>query len=300
MKLLLFQYRPAIRCYKFSEVLAKMGHDVVVAYSSRLLPQLHFNCPVLDISQVNPNSFDKFLSFNTNFLPAGITIPVVQCVGDLKSYQQKNKTEIDNLKSCDYAYFVSETQRQQAIKLVPEVEKKSTLIINGLVPSLIPKRLLPKIETSGKLTAVWSGTLSANPADKRYLAPLFRRYSYRFDLHVYPSFVPVDLTDYNGPYTIHKPVSPRYLVAELSKYDVGLILWEKITYELRCTLPNKLYEYLAAGLQVLHNYDMKSEVSGLPYVQHIDKNINREKIDTSSKVILPYTAQTAALRQGLL
>jgi hypothetical protein len=57
---------------------------------------------------------------------------------------------------------------------------------------------------------------------------------------------------------------------------------------------------LAAGLQVLHNYDSKSEVTRLPYVKHIDTIIGREEIDIFSKIIFPYTAQTMAIRKGLI
>jgi hypothetical protein len=275
MKLILFQYRPAIRLYKYAETLIDIGHDITIANTGRTLNGLKFPVPIRHIDEIDINSYHAFLSFNPSVLPDNIHIPIVQCVGDLKSYDRKFASEISNLRQCGFAIFISNTQLYQAMILVPELKDKSTVIYNGLVPSLVPDRLRTKLKSKGKLTAVWSGTLSDNVKDKRFLAPLFEKYSTRFDLHVYPSYVPFNHWAYDGNYTLHKPVPPQKLVYELSQYDIGLILWHDITDELTASLPNKYFEYLAAGLQVVHNYKRPGEITRQPDVKHIDEKIER-------------------------
>jgi glycogen synthase len=51
--------------------------------------------------------------------------------------------------------------------------------------------------------------------------------------------------------TLHEPVAPELLIAALAPFDVGLVIDRPETENARLALPNKLFEYLMAGLAVV-------------------------------------------------
>ena len=50
---------------------------------------------------------------------------------------------------------------------------------------------------------------------------------------------------------VEPPVPPAQLVSALAAYDVGLVIDRPLTDNARLALPNKLFEYLMAGLAVV-------------------------------------------------
>jgi glycosyltransferase involved in cell wall biosynthesis len=51
--------------------------------------------------------------------------------------------------------------------------------------------------------------------------------------------------------TLHEPVGPDALISALAPFDVGLVIDRPETENARLALPNKLFEYLMAGLAVV-------------------------------------------------
>ena len=51
--------------------------------------------------------------------------------------------------------------------------------------------------------------------------------------------------------TLHEPVAPDALISALAAFDVGLVIDRPETENARLALPNKLFEYLMAGLAVV-------------------------------------------------
>jgi glycosyltransferase involved in cell wall biosynthesis len=53
-----------------------------------------------------------------------------------------------------------------------------------------------------------------------------------------------------GRVTFHPPVAPFEIVSEIAQYDVGFFPLPPKNYNYLVTLPNKLFEFMAAGLAV--------------------------------------------------
>lgn len=51
-----------------------------------------------------------------------------------------------------------------------------------------------------------------------------------------------------GRVTFHEPVSPAEIVPRIAGYDIGFFLLEPNSYNYRMALPNKMFDFLAAGL----------------------------------------------------
>jgi hypothetical protein len=124
---------------------------------------------------------------------------------------------------------------------------------------MIPERALQKLSSrDGETHIVYEGGLGGSAVPHRYYLPLFKTLAdQRIHVHMYPSF-------HNAEYQqaarqvpflhYHDPVSPDQIVLVLSQYDFGIIPFT-VTNEnrrhLHSAMPNKLFEYLAAGLPVI-------------------------------------------------
>jgi len=53
-----------------------------------------------------------------------------------------------------------------------------------------------------------------------------------------------------GRVTFHEPVTPTEIIQRISAYDIGFYLLEPNSYNNRVALPNKLFDFIAAGLAV--------------------------------------------------
>lgn len=53
-----------------------------------------------------------------------------------------------------------------------------------------------------------------------------------------------------GRVTFHEPVAPKEVVRRISEYDMGFYLLTPSSYNNRVALPNKLFDFIAAGLAV--------------------------------------------------
>jgi len=253
MKIILVQYRPAIRLYKWAVTLLEMGYDVTIGYTREVCDGLHWNrFNTIDINNITDFSeYDFYISFNPNVLiPYTDTVKVIQAVGDLKSLRNDKKIERDNLNSSYCNVFISDAQKEWAVDNLGVDEKKCFVLENGIIDELIgeKKRKL----NNRKVNIVYSGTITDKEKHHRNIIDELKDIAKNKNivLHIYPSYVSKlsNITESN--IKIHKTVSPYELVSELSQYDYGLlIVADDIIGNMM--LPNKVTDYLSAGLKIL-------------------------------------------------
>jgi len=247
MKLLLVQYRPAIRLYKWAKTLSKC-HTVDIAYSRDLglgLSWREFNTKLLS-SIKNFKQYDRYISFNPGLkISYRPDVKVIQAVGDLKSVNGPDEREIDNLKKSYKSIFVSESQRMFAHTIAGNIN--SDVYINGVLREMSGARK-EKIQ-SDKLELVYSGTIVNKPNHHRNIIDKLREIKEKnnCNIHIYPS--QISSGEGYEDFIIHKSVPPADLISELSQYHGGIFVLscDKV---MNMSLPNKVFEYLSAGLPV--------------------------------------------------
>jgi len=248
MKLLLVQYRPAIRLYKWAETLSKC-HSVDIAYITGLglgLNWKRFNTMLL-LSIRNFRQYDRYISFNPGLKSSyRKDVKTIQAVGDLKSANSPRSREVTNLKISYKSIFISESQRAFAHLIAGDIN--SDVYINGVLRDMVGQRK-PKIQ-SDKLELVYSGTIVNTSGHHRNIIDKLReiKKNNNCNIHIYPSHIS------NGggyeDFIVHKSVSPYDLISELSMYHGGIFVLSSSDNVMNMSLPNKVFEYLAAGLPV--------------------------------------------------
>lgn len=246
MRLLLVQYRPAIRLYKWAKTLSKC-HEVDIAYTTGLglgLEWERFNTMSL-LSIRNFKKYDRYISFNPCLKFSHRTdVKTIQAVGDLKNALKPHSGEISNLKRAYKSIFVSHAQRDFARTIAGDIN--SDVYINGVLPEMIGPRK-QKIQ-SDKLELVYSGTIVDKPDHHRNIINKLKEIKQKnnCNIHIYPSQISSGI-GYED-FIVHKSVSPYELISELSQYHGGIFVLSGNVMNM--ALPNKVFEYLAAGLPV--------------------------------------------------
>jgi hypothetical protein len=277
MKLILVQYRPAIRLYKWAVTLKSLGHDVTICFTRAC--DLGFNWNQFKCVRYEFISdftkYDRYISFNPCLdISYRDDVKVIQAVGDLRSANEISQKEIQILKMSYKSVFISETQRRFAERLCGKLN--SEVYINGVIDELVGEKK-PKIK-SDKLELVYSGTISNGESHRNIIDKLKAiKDNNDCNIHIYPSFI----SSVNGyeDFIIHESVSPYDLISELSQYHGGLFLLSSSKAVMNMALPNKIFEYAAAGLNVYSE----------PYyevLKHGVAIINNNKIKGKSKIKL--------------
>jgi hypothetical protein len=266
MKIALSQYRPAIRLFKWAQTLTNIGHHVTVfmAYDPvKGLPWDRFRTARLQ--KVNRfTGFDVHVSFNTSTeysIPAS-NIPTIQAVGDVAAMSAtetpgKAHIERDALSRAVATTFVSKAQREVASEIHGEIPHP-VIIYNAPLREFIGEL---KCGKTGGL--VYMGTVTSFNGNHRNITDrllhlydqyksVIHLYPYKSVIHVYPSVVSsVPMTMFDNPaFQVHDSVTPDMVVTELSQYTHGIIEINSDSIA-RVMMPNKLFEYLAAGLTVI-------------------------------------------------
>lgn len=276
---LLVQYRPAIRVYKLAWVLRKLGYGVCIAHDpdrplleehawmGRLFPHIPVVSP--DEVDVLAEEMDLVVHFtvDTTLSDGGGSHPgYTLYVGDIgsvreRSTAEKTEREAFNFKRARGLVFVSEEQACLAEDVFGPFGAPRLVLHNGPVEEmLLHGRARPRLSaTDGKVHAVYSGVMSPDPSSSRHIQPLVEVVagSDAIVLHligaagrtVPPALLELQAT---GRLVIDETVSTLDLIPSLSRFDVGLIYNNpEFEHVVRAVRPNKLYEYLAAGLPVV-------------------------------------------------
>jgi glycosyltransferase involved in cell wall biosynthesis len=155
--------------------------------------------------------------------------------------------------------YVSEFQRDMASQLYGVDLRSSIVVHNYVARHMIPVEPLPKIsQEDGEIHIVYQGGLGNARIHHRYFLPLFREIASKgIHVHIYPSFPNPEYEQEAKQSTYlhyHGPVSPNQIVQEMTQYDYGIVpfvVTEENERHLQSAMPNKLFEYLAAGLSVI-------------------------------------------------
>jgi hypothetical protein len=134
---------------------------------------------------------------------------------------------------------------------------ESVVVPNAVLAEDVPKTSLPKLSEDGRSHCVYVGLVQpSGGSSSRSIAPLLRDLSKDHVIHVYgvterasEGAVRSELKDI---VQWHNPISQGRLLQELTQYDFGLILLPNVDVErFHTVLPNKLFEYVCAGIPVL-------------------------------------------------
>lgn len=277
------QKTPCIRAWKQAMILSQQGHQV---YLGQMVDSLkrHYTLPtdcyteifnltsVVGLSMIVPyfnilhihNEPDWWPSFALS-VTKGTGIPVIYDCHDWIPGRQNVEIEylansfVANTLS-DLTIYVSEIQREIVKRHVGENIAENILIHNYPLKSCIPKETLPKIRKgSDPITLVYAGGVSDKQGSHRYFVEEFKNFLRAgFELYCYAPQVPapsVYAALDRGYRNFHWMGHCKYteMIKEISQYDIGLLPFQKLAHNaehLDSGLPNKLFEYISAGLPV--------------------------------------------------
>lgn len=278
MRILMAQNRPCIRNWKESKALAARGHEVYLAsfipeqletlYGLDLSPyagviQLHNPEELLTVAGYfdavhchnEPDTFATVLSVSDT--------PSVHDCHDMMSIRGLGYNRIEEgiaNKYSDGRIFVSAYQAQAAVDRYHIDESKTVVFNSSVLAEHLPKKKLPKIGKGIEPHFVYEGGLNMIQATHRYLVPIFKELCDAGAwVHVYGIWHQDSEAEYrkliDSPrFVVHPKMAAGDLITEMTQYDMGLVVFnvtEANQHHLHSTLPNKLFEYLAAGIPVI-------------------------------------------------
>ena len=281
MRILMAQDRPCIRNYKIATVLAERGHEVhLAAFLPEQLPDLYGLdyapyqgvIQLLNIQELLDVAayFDVVHCHNEPDSMAAVMCasdtPSVHDCHDMMSIRglgfDRIEEAIANMHS-DGCVYVSDYQRNQAVESYPcrNPRPKSAVVNSAVLEKHLPQKRLKKLSSgTNEPHLVYEGGMNMHPHTHRYLLPVFKSLVEAGAwVHVYGLGHPAEIGKYiqqidNPRFVIHKPLDTPALMEALTQYDMGLCVFnitEGNRHHLESTLPNKLFEYLAAGLPVI-------------------------------------------------
>jgi glycosyltransferase involved in cell wall biosynthesis len=275
------QNAPCIRNYKETVALRKRGHIVFLAcFANRLdgfygiedgasaydgeIP-LHSPEDLLDVAEWfdvvhvhnEPDTFAATMTVSD--------VPSIHDCHDAMSIRGLGYNRIEEAlanKFSNGCVFVSDYSRARMHEkygdAVPSVVFNS-FVLEDYVPA--PDEHLPKLgRASGEIHFVYEGGFNENPQTHRYLVDIFRPILKAGAwIHVYGLCTADARAHYvrelDSPRLVfHNRLHPKELIREMTQYDVGICTFNLTNankHHLHSTLPNKLFEYLVAGLPVM-------------------------------------------------
>lgn len=278
-KVLFVQDSQCIRTYKIAKVLNENGIEVDIAYLSAhpVTRYNQLNLPYTKIFKIN--NVDEFINFINNsdydiihssnepdFLTSLLTRTnkavihdchdMMSLRGDI-SYSDIINEYIAN-KYSDGNIYIDYPIKDYAVKKFGIGTKPILVLNNYTLKNQRPKKYFRKLsENDGEIHCVYEGGLSNDTRLHRYLEDKFMQLA-KEKIHVH--FYTVNEEEYyenldNKNKYIHweKVCSPNHLIEEMTKYDVGLVFHNvniRNRKFLSSTFPNKIFEYLNAGIPV--------------------------------------------------
>lgn len=135
--------------------------------------------------------------------------------------------------------------------------KRAIVVPNAVLAADLPKVSLPKLSEDGRLHCVYVGLIAPSvDGASRSIVPYLRELSGEHEVHVYGVAHRLKEAEVRrelmGVAQWHDPVPQPQLIAELTQYDFGLILLPRVDVRrFHTVVPNKIFEYVCAGLPVL-------------------------------------------------
>lgn len=278
--ILYVQNIPCIRTNKIARLVKENGYKVNLLYL--LAPTINnsieyqeiydnvFTCLTINslIDFVNNSEFDIIHSSNT---PDYITLliqnsnkKIIHDCHDMLTLQGKNTIDIA---SCEYiantrsvgVIYPSEGMKKFAMAKYNLDENKVFVLENYLSKFIKRERNYPKLSSiDGEIHAVYQGGITFSSNSNRYYEVIWKKIA-ESGIHIH-FYSQVDEKYCKYLESIHHGIhfegnrSSKELASEMTKYDCGLLLFnvnQNTKSYLEVTTPNKLYEYINAGLPVV-------------------------------------------------
>lgn len=278
-KIVIVQDIPCIRTHKIAKMIASKGIQVDLMYYSLHPLQVYgeIELPYKNIYKIsdakafiefiNKSDYDIVYSANEpdyfTVLLLAADKPVIHDTHDMMSIRSKLSNEqivleyIAN-KNAHGNIYVHELQKEIAQNKFG-ITNKHIFVLNNLIErNLIPQNYKPKLSSlDGKIHCVYEGGLSSNKASHRYLEDFFKRLANEnIHVHIYGhvdnNYIS-NLVKFSPFIHYEGILPPKELIFEMTQYDVGLAYFnvnENNYYHINTVSPNKVYDYLAAGLPI--------------------------------------------------
>lgn len=308
-KILFIQNIPCIRTIKIAKALFSKGIQVDLIYLALHPSQVYkdISLPFKNIYQlknindtinyINNSDYDILYSSNE---PDYLTVlflttnkPIIHDTHDMMSLRSDITNEqlileyIANVKSTGNIY-VNPLIKDIAINSFNLKDKPILNLQSFIEKEQLPNKFYEKLsKQDGEIHCVFEGGLQGTPGHHRYLEPIFLKLTQNH-IHVH-LHCPVDpkyikqLVD-KSPYIHYEGVtSPKDLITEMTKYDIGLAIFnmtERNRLFLDTAFPNKIWDYLASGLPILFadliSFRQFAEESKVGNVFNLNEDIQKQ------------------------
>ncbi len=156
-------------------------------------------------------------------------------------------------------FYPTEALQMEAVQKFSIPKEKTFVVENLISESLAPVKYLKKLgEIDGKIHVVYEGSMtSTDELDKRYFEKIWLKLADAgVIVHFYTNHKQAycEYLDDIHPNIIYEGnISSKELATEMTKYDVGLLLFnvnKRNKRYLESASPNKMYEYLNSGIPI--------------------------------------------------
>ena len=279
-KILFIQSVPCIRTNKVAKALHEKGIQVDLVYlevhPSEVYKDLELpytNMYKLQnanemVELINKSDYDVLYSSNEpDYLTVLFTVtnkPIVHDTHDMMSLRADITNEqlileyIANIKSTGNIY-VNPLIKEIAIQKF-DIKNKPILTLHSFIEQeQLPNKYYEKLSSiDGEIHCVFEGGLQGVVGHHRFLEPIFLKlveHQIHVHLHCPADHKYIETLIKKSKYIHYEEVtSPKNLILEMTKYDIGLAIFnitERNKTFLDTAFPNKIWDYLAAGLPIL-------------------------------------------------
>ena len=278
LSVLFLSYHCCIRCAKEGMALKKRGVKVLFAQkniaNNEVVYQLPFNIAFFSTQEhlfellKNMQGFDLIHVHNepdwlvTIAKKARPELPIVYDCHDLDSQRrgEANKDEIEAMKAADAYFFPSKAYLEGAAEYHQLPAEKPKSVIYSMVGEetiYVPEKPMPRwrgiVYQGGSVcpTDTVPATHPEYPLYRDYLLFADAMYSFGIPFVMYgvkPQFIPGYI--HHGA-VVFGAYEYTQMIANISRYDWGLIGCPHNQPQWQKAMPNKLFEYLAAGIPVM-------------------------------------------------
>ena len=279
-KILFVQSVPCIRTNKVAKALHERGIQVDLIYLEAHPAQVYkdLELPYTNmyklqnvneiVELINKSDYDILYSSNEpDYLTVLFTVtnkPIVHDTHDMMSLRADITNEqlileyIANVKSSGNIY-VNPLIKDIAVERF-NIKNKPILTLHSFVElGQLPDRHYEKLSSKdGEIHCVFEGGLQGIVGHHRFLEPILLRlveHHIHVHLHCPADHKYIETLVAKSKYIHYEGVtSPQNLILEMTKYDIGLAIFnvtERNKTFLDTAFPNKIWDYLAAGLPIL-------------------------------------------------
>lgn len=308
-KVLFLQRIPCIRTNKVAKAINEKGIQTDIIYLAAHPAQVYkdIELPYKNIYRltninemvefINKSDYDIIYSSNE---PDYLTVlfmatnkPIVHDTHDMMSLRADISVEqqvlefIANVKSDGNIYVIPEI-KDIAIKKF-NIKNKPMFTLNSFIEKdFLPVRFLDKLSNrDGEIHCVFEGGLISIQGHHRYLEPILLELAEN-NIHIHlhciadPEYIK-QLCNKSKYIHYEGVMSPKDLITEMTKYDLGLAIFnlnERNKTFLDTAFPNKVWDYLAAGLPILFtdllSFRKFAEQTGVGKILDMHKNIKNQ------------------------